>query len=274
MFKVDCETCIACKQCINDCPVNDILLQDGTAYIKNEACIKCGHCIAICPTESVATDDYKMEEVIKYNKDDFEISPDRLLNFIKFRRSVRRFKSKDVEKEKLEQIIEAGRFTQTGTNSQDVSYIVITAEKLRELSDLTYEILNQKGKYILENLTPETEYLKRYAMLWTKMYIAHKENPEKHDRLFCNAPAAILVMAHNELNGALASSNMDLMVDALGLGTFYNGFFQVAAQDNKEISDFLGLKDGKKIVSCMVVGYPAVQYKRTVPRKDAEITWI
>lgn len=105
------------------------------------------------------------------------------------------------------------------------------------------------------------------------MYITHKDNPEKHDRLFCNAPVAILVIAHNELNGALASSNMDLMVDALGLSTFYNGFFQVAAQDNKAISDFLGLKDEKRIVSCMD-GYPAVQYKRTVPRKDAEITWI
>lgn len=57
-------------------------------------------------------------------------------------------------------------------------------------------------------------------------------------------------MAHNELNGALASSNMDLIVDALGLGTFYKGFFQVTAQDNKEISDFLELKDGKNCDMC------------------------
>ena len=96
MFKVDREICIACEQCIKDCPVNDIYLKEGKAHIKNEACIKCGHCIAICPVKAVSTDDYDMNEVIEYNKEDFEISPDRLLNFIKFRRSVRRFKDKEV----------------------------------------------------------------------------------------------------------------------------------------------------------------------------------
>ena len=38
-----------------------------------------------------------------------------------------------VEKEKIQQIIEAGRFTQTSTNSQDVSYTVVT-DKLDELN--------------------------------------------------------------------------------------------------------------------------------------------
>ena len=37
MFKVDREKCIACKQCIKDCPVRVISLQEGKAYINNEA---------------------------------------------------------------------------------------------------------------------------------------------------------------------------------------------------------------------------------------------
>ena len=36
MFKVDREICIACEQCIKDCPVNDIYLKEGKAHIKNE----------------------------------------------------------------------------------------------------------------------------------------------------------------------------------------------------------------------------------------------
>ena len=43
MFIVDKEKCIACKQCINDCPVNDIILKDNKAHVKNESCIKYGH---------------------------------------------------------------------------------------------------------------------------------------------------------------------------------------------------------------------------------------
>lgn len=273
MFKVDREICIACEQCIKDCPVNDIYLKEGKAHIKNEACIKCGHCIAICPVKAVSTDDYDMNEVIEYNKEDFEISPDRLLNFIKFRRSVRRFKDKEVEKEKIEKIIEAGRFTQTGTNSQDVSFTVLTKD-LPKIKELTYEILNKKGQYILDNMNDNIKHLERYANLWTRMYVEHKKNPQNYDRLFLNAPLAIIVSAKSPLDGGLASSNMELMVDALGLGTYFNGFFQVAAEDNKEILDLLNIKDGKKLISCLVIGYPNVQYKRTVPRKEADVTWM
>ncbi len=46
-----------------------------------------------------------------------------------------------------------------------------------------------------------------------------------------------------------------------------------AAQDNKEILDFLGVKEGKQVVTCMVIGYPKVKYMRTVLRKAADISW-
>ncbi|MFR7995614.1 MAG: nitroreductase family protein [Clostridium sp.] len=273
MFKVDREKCIACKQCIKDCPVRVISLQEGKAYINNEGCIKCGHCIAVCPVEAVSTDDYDMSEVKPYDKETFTVESETLLNFIKFRRSVRLFKDMPVEKEKIQQIIEAGRFTQTSTNSQDVSYNVVT-DKLPQLKELTYESLNQKGQYILANLTPETEYLKRYATAWVNSYAAFKEDPIKNDRIFFNAPAVILVTSPNAFNGGLASSNMELMTDALGLGTFFSGFIQIASKDNKEILDLLGINDGNQIVSCLVIGYPDVKYKRTVPRKKANINWL
>ena len=147
-------------------------------------------------------------------------------------------------------------------------------DKLDKLKDLTFESLNKKGEYILNHLTPETEYLKRYATLWTYFYKLYKEDPIKNDKLFFSAPAVIIVASNNELNGALAASKMDLMVDALGLGTFYSGFLQIATNDNNEILDFLHISDNKKIVACMVVGYPNVKYKRTVPRKAADIKWI
>lgn len=273
MFKVNREKCISCTQCIQDCPTRVISLKDGKAEINNDGCIKCAHCVAVCPVEAVSTDDYNMDEIKPYNKDTFTVEAENLLNFIKFRRSVRRFKNKPVEKEKLEQIIEAGRFTQTSTNSQDVSYTVVT-DKLPLLRELVYESLKQKGDYILANLTPETEYLKRYATAWVNYYDAFKEDPIKNDRMFFNAPAVIFVTSPNAFNGGLASSNMELMTDALGLGTFFSGFIQIASKDNKDILDLLGINDGNQIVSCLVIGYPNVKYQRTVPRKKANVNWI
>ena len=72
----------------------------------------------------------------------------------------------------------------------------------------------------------------------------------------------------------LASSNMELITNALGLGTFFSGFSIVAAKDNKHILDFLGVNSSDELLSCLVIGYPDVKYKRTVPRKDAVINWM
>ena len=272
MIKVDKDLCIGCSLCVKDCFLNDIELVDCKAHVKNETCFKCGHCIAICPKNAVSTDDYNMDDVIDYNKENFDIDANNLLNFIKFRRSVRHFKNQDVENEKISKIIEVGRFTQTATNSQDVSYIVVK-DNIQELKEMSLESLSNMGKYILSNLTPETMKFKKYANMWGKMYDDFKLNPNGRDSLFFNAPAVILVVAENPINATLASSNMELMTNALGLGTFFSGFFTRSAEGNKKIMNFLGLNDNQKIVTCLVVGYPDVTYQRTVPRKDCVVSW-
>lgn len=272
MMKIDREKCIGCGLCIKDCFVRDIEMQDKKANIKNETCMKCGHCIAICPKEAVSTDLYNMDDVKNYNKEEFELDADKLLNFIKYRRSVRHFKNKDVEIDKISKIIEAGRFTQTGGNLQDVSYVVVK-ENIDELKSMVIETLKNLGEYILANKTPENMQVQKYAKMWLQMHDAFKENPKQNDMLFFNAPAVIIVVANSDVNGALASSNMELMTNALGLGTFFSGFLVRAASYNKNILDYLGIEEGKKIVTCMAVGYPDVKYSRTAPRKEADITW-
>lgn len=271
MMNVNVEKCIGCSLCIKDCPVKDIELKENKAFIKNETCIKCGHCIAICPKDAVTTDDYNMEEIKDYDKDTFTLDSENLLNFIKFRRSTRQFKNIDVETEKLVQIIEAGRFTQTGTNSQNVSYIVVK-DKINELKDIVFETLKGMGEHMLSN--PELDpNLKKYATMWLRMYEGYKIDPIAHDTVFFNAPVLILTVCHSPIDASLASSNMELMVNALGLGTFFSGFFTKAAEVNKMINQVLGLSETAQIVTCMVIGYPSISYKRTAPRKEATISW-
>lgn len=272
MMKVNSEKCVGCGLCAKDCFPNDIQIVDGKAKINNITCMKCGHCIAICPKGAVSTDEYNMEDVKDYNEAEFKIESDNLLNFIKFRRTIRQFKDKEVETEKLLKIIEAGRFTQTGSNSQNVSYIIVK-DNVEQLKEIVLESLKNKGEEILKNLNPQTIPFKRYAKMWIKMYNEYKEDPKMNDKLFFNAPALILVVSDSPVNAALASSNMELMTNAQGLGTFFSGFFAMAAQGNEKIRELLDLEGNKEIVTCMVIGYPNIKYARTVPRKNANISW-
>lgn len=271
MFNVDVDKCIGCTRCVKDCIARDIEMIDGKAHIKNESCIKCGHCIAVCPKEAVSTDEYNMDEVLDFNKETFEVNPDNLLNFIKYRRSVRHFKPKDVENEKLLQVLEAGRFTQTGTNSQDVQFIVVK-DKIQELRKIVLEALNNTAKAMLSDESMKMYH--RYANIFIEMYTKFVEDPNGEDRLFFKAPALIVTASNYPVNAALASTNMELMINALGLGTYYSGFLAKAAENDKRIYEFLGIEEGKTLVTCMVLGYPSVKYFRTVPRREANISWL
>ena len=273
MMNVDVKKCIGCEQCVKDCFPKDIVIIDGKARINNVTCMKCGHCIAVCPQAAISTDEYDMEDVKDYNKEEFSIESDRLLNFIKFRRSVRRFKDIKVEKDQILKIIEAGKFTQTAANMQDVSYIVIE-EKLPELKAMAFKALKLMGENMLATIPAENVRHRRTPEMWLTMYDEYVENPKEYDKLFFHAPLVIVISAYNEVNGMLAASNMELMANTLGLGTFFSGFFMAATQTDKEILDFIGVQEHKKAVACMVIGHPDVEYLRTVPRKAAEISWL
>ncbi|MGL5646212.1 MAG: nitroreductase family protein, partial [Clostridium sp.] len=74
------------------------------------------------------------------------------------------------------------------------------------------------------------------------------------------------------IDGGLAAAKMELMIDALGLGTYFSGFLERAIAMNPKLKEFLGINEKEELVGCMVVGYPRVKYKRTVPRKEVKVT--
>ena len=67
--------------------------------------------------------------------------------------------------------------------------------------------------------------------------------------------------------------SMELIAEAMGLGTLYVRLFTNVANKNRKIRKALRLSKKENIVTCLAVGYPDVQYIRTVPRKKADIEW-
>ncbi len=50
-FKVDTKKCIKCMKCVNNCPVNNIVYEDGKFKFKNK-CLCCTRCSFNCPTDA------------------------------------------------------------------------------------------------------------------------------------------------------------------------------------------------------------------------------
>ncbi|WP_347559655.1 nitroreductase family protein [Clostridium sp. AM58-1XD] len=88
---------------------------------------------------------------------------------------------------------------------------------------------------------------------------------------FKKAPAAIMVVSRDEVNGALAAANMELMAEACGLGVLYSGFFSMAVNKCRSLRRKLGLKRGERAVMTLVIGYSNVTYRRTVQKEAATV---
>ena len=159
------------------------------------------------------------------------------------------------------------RYTPTGSNLQGTSYVIVR-DNLPQLTKMALESLKQKAQEILSN-TEIPRIYKVYAHRWINMCDHYSQ--DGRDDLFFHAPAVVCVVSDSVINAGLAASNMELMTFAQGLGMFYSGFFVRAANQNKEIKQFLNIEDEKEVQACLVLGYPDVKYYRTVPRKQAKV---
>ena len=243
---IDKGKCIGCALCVNDCPNACLFLEKGKARFGNSGCIECGHCYAVCPQGAVRMADYECEDepVVPMT----QIDSDTLLAAMRSRRTIRRFKDQAVEEEKIRKILEAGRYCPTGGNSQNVSYTILGSRQ-SEAEEICISIF-RKGQKIG---APFLAFLKRIKI--TDSFF------------FKGAPLVIVVSGTSDVDAALASSYMEIMAESLGLGVLYSGFFRICASVSRKLRRLLKLQKGHKVVTCMVIGYPAVSYKRIAPRK-------
>ncbi len=250
IVSVDTKLCIGCGLCQSDCPSGAIRLVDGMAVATQQNCIQCGHCQAICPQNAVSLSGFA--EAPETITPDMHLDAAALLGQLKARRSVRQFTQKEIAPELLAQIIEAGRYTPTGTNSQDVSYCVLQAH----IPD--YEV-------------PSIRLFRRLKRVVDLVY-GGLRNIEIDDHfLFKNAKAVIVIKSGDLVNGALAASSMELMAQSLGLGAFYSGFFTMIVRLSGKLKRRLGVRRGEKVVTTLVLGYRKVQYLRTAQREMPEV---
>lgn len=262
MVNIDIDKCIGCGLCVKDCVGNVLELRDKKAYRVSEECILCGHCVAICPKNAVTIDEYDMNDVEDYNKEACYVDDTVMLNTIKFRRSIRNFKEKQVEKEKIDKIIEAGRYSPTAKNDQNVSYIVVQNElpQLRKEAMKSFRKLFKFAKAVDKVINIKGIYFDRM-------------NIDEGDFLFKGAPTLILVVSEHPVNASIASTNMESVANAQGIGVLYVGFFTAVANRNRKIKKMFNIKGKKKIVTCLAIGYPNVEYKRSAPKKKAQVQW-
>lgn len=257
--------CTGCGLCTTVCLRQCLTVEEGRVMAKEEQCFSCGHCVAVCPAGAVEIPEYRMDLVEELNG--VEMNPDQLQLFMSGRRSIRQYRKQLVEQEKLEKIIETGRMSPTGSNRQNVRFVVVQ-DQLADIRKQAVDVLARNSDAIVKE-TGRSFYGEKFLQMQKDLAVGI-------DSLFYDAPALVVVLERGPsvVNGALAASRMELMAAALGLGACYNGFFVFAAERDPDLQEKLGYTQKEHIATTFTVGYPAISYCRTAPRKPARVTWM
>ena len=171
-----------------------------------------------------------------------------MLNFIKSRRSTRKFKEDAVPEELLNQVIEAGRYAPSGGNSQTTHFIVVeNKEILSELAELAKE---EFSKMEIEENT--------YKSLVHSITCSKKGNYIFH----YNCPVLIITAnkkdyGNNLVDCACALENMMLMANALDLGSVWINQLKWLNENPVILTKMkeIGMADDERVYGALALGY-------------------
>jgi nitroreductase len=159
-----------------------------------------------------------------------------VLDAIRNRRSVLRFESTPVEEDKVETILEAGRWAPSWINKQPWSFIVIR---------------DQETKDELSEVVPTTfvQGLKEAPVCIAVTVDANEDS------------------YHHVEDGAAATQNMALAAYSLGLNTSWIGIYDLTNQKNSaesKVKEILELPKNHRVIALLPLGH----VKNEVRKKD------
>ena len=283
------EDCIGCGSCSDVCPryIFDIVDKKAVTNQNLFRCHDCGHCVAVCSenaiiqlrmTETSLDEDFPMKgKTLSYNQ---------VLETIRQRRSIRYFTDKKVTNERINQLVQLGRFAPTGHNDRKVCYTIINdREELEFLLDTMIELFKKLKKQLNSSVWNFLALLigkkKFFDKAKKNLYRleSHIEHWEKGiDKVLHYSSTLILIHTHKETSSPIedcniAAQNIALGAPTLGLGATFIGYVQKSWENSKRIREILDIPEDHHLYACLAIGYPKNTYKKLVPRPKPSVSF-
>ena len=206
-----------------------------------------------------------------------------IIECIKTRMSIRKFKPDAVPMEILMKVIDAAKWSPSYKNSQPWEVIIISGEKKEALSKLLVDLL-EKGTESSPDLPeprawPPAIEARISSLIKKRSEITGQDlnSPEVRKKSktanfrFYGAPYGIFLFQDSSLTewsifdiGLFAQSLM-LAAHAYGLGTVPQAFLTDYA---KQVKEFLGIPESKRLVLGISIGYPDLESPVNSSRTD------
>lgn len=286
---LNASACTGCGICANACASLVLELPPGERLVHiahPDWCNACGHCEALCPTSAIRSP-LPLRDPAPQPGRQPAVHADDLAMLLRERRSVRNYRDEEVPRELVERVIDQARYTPTGTNSQNVNWLVVHGrEQVAEVQRRVKRFYERLFKLVDNPLATLGVRLvagsQQYAQL--RDYLptvqeAARRMEQGEDRILYHAPVLLLVHAErwdscSAFNCDAALFSASLLAHSHGLGTCFNGFVQQAVENDRGIKSWLGIPRHHRCYMALGMGWPAVRYRRLVEREPAMVRWV
>ena len=281
-IKIDQEKCTGCGACVALCSVTHVYaLENKKAKVLSPSrCWECGQCVAVCPVDAITHSSFSFEDCPLVER--FENDLEKLVGFVRERRSIRVYKNKRVEREKIVNLVNIARWAPTARNLQAITWIAVDdVETISLLSERAVNTLVKGAEDLRNSITPETNTQKKKLKLMEAKTFEHLGRRWKKGEqpIFFSAPVilfAITPRSHFGRDDAVISGyTMQLAAVQMGLATCQIGYFIFGALIDKELGkDILNIPDNQDIQMVLTLGYPKYQMRRSVFRAPLSLHWV
>lgn len=267
---IDLERCSKCGGCAKVCPTE--VIEFTSAGPKEERaflCIRCGHCVAVCPTDAIKHLNLS-DEFPSMEKSD--ITFEQFAKLAQNRRSIRNYKSDPIPEALLAAILQSAKYCPTGSNAQEIKYLVISDPKRLEIiRSSVVSLFSSKLLCSIFSLFFGRTRIKLMQAMTAEMQ-------QGNDFLLRGAPVLIIMHVKKKtpmryLDAGIAGHHINLACECLGLGACWIGYHSKLCQLFKSVANASLVPKGHEVVGSLVVGYPAIKYYKTCPRRDPSIDW-
>jgi nitroreductase/NAD-dependent dihydropyrimidine dehydrogenase PreA subunit len=287
---IDTLKCDGCGQCVKVCSDFGFELVDNKAVISKKSifgCVACGQCMMACPTGAIVVEGRTLSPVQLFDLADKESVPtfESLLALLQRRRSIRKFKDKAVEPEKINQILEAAQTAPMGLPPSDVHVVVFENKKQVRTFAEEFSVYLKSMRWMASNwfmtlMRPfwgkaNDEMMREFIKPVFDIYVDSMEKGENW--INYDAPLAMYFYGSPYSDPAdpiIAATYAMLAGESLGLGTCMLGAVHPFIQNGKKARLFRekwGIKYTSREGLFLIFGYADVHYKKGVKRTFADI---
>lgn len=287
-IKVNTEVCNGCGLCVKACSDFSLKMENNIACKSDSAifgCIGCGHCMAVCQTgaieiygRTISPDDL-FDLPFKKNTANYE----QLLSLYQHRRSIRKFKDRNVEPEIIKKILTAAKTAPMGLPPSDVHVMVLESkEKTRAFAkDFCDYLENMKwfvSGWFLALMRPfwgktNDEMFKGFIRPLFKIY--PEKMKEDVNVVNYDAPLAMYFYGSPYSDPAdpiIAATYAMIAAESLGLGTCMLGAVHPLIQNGSKARKFrekYHIKYTSREGLIVAFGYPVIRYSKGIKRSFA-----